>query len=690
MNTFVLPKFFLSLVVAGLAVSARADVTVPALFTHHAVLQKAEKVPVWGKAAPGESVKVTIANAAATTTADQSGAWRVDLDLSTQGPGPYELVIEGALGSKKHVATDVLIGEVWLAGGQSNMQWDLKDTTGAAEEIAAPANRQLRQFLVGRKFGPEPLDEVVGNWMVAGPNASQYFTAIGYYFGKKLASDLSTPVGLINATYGGSPIQTWMSLESLNSVAGLRERVERNRKAYEEFPVQLKAYAEAVQAWETKNHRELPEPSDPASFAGPDVSIADWKSVKLPGSLAEAGLPESGVIWLRRKVTLTADVASRRFGINLGVIPGFDSVYWNGVQVGLTSPGKGGIQGTRQYYPPATMTLQPGEGLLAIRLVFPVGGAKLPGPLNWGSIPLAGDWYAKVEKELPPPDATAKTTFPASPGFAPLPINTASYLYNGMIAPLMPYAFRGVIWYQGENNTWLAEQYRTLFPLMIKDWRSRWNQGDFPFYFCQLANWRPHKSVPGDSDIAELREAQAMALSLPKTGMAVLVDCGEAEDVHFRNKKPAADRLAAIALANVYGKTVPFAGPTYASMEIEGDSLRIRFTHADGGLVAKPLPAEFAPKSSEPDKKVPLVRNVPNSPLEGFALCGEDRVWKWAEAKIDGQTIVVRAEGVAEPVAVRYAWADNPICNLYNGAGFPAVPFRSDDFPVKTANRKFQ
>lgn len=685
-------KLLLSLTAFLLAGAVRADVTVPAIFSSHAVLQKAEKVPVWGKAAPGEIVTVSIAEASAKATADEKGSWRAVLDLSTKGAGPYELTIEGNQGAQKIIIPDVLIGEVWIASGQSNMQWELKSTTGASEEIATSSNPQLRQFLVGRKYGANPLDAPAGNWLVAGPNSSPYFTAAGYYFGKKLQSELSTPVGLINATYGGSPIQTWISLDAFNTIPGMQQRVERNRKAFEEFPAKAAAYVAAFHAWETKFNRELPDPSDPSVFAAPNAPVSDWKPVTLPGTaLSAAGLPDAGAIWLRRKVTLTADVASTRPAIELGVIPGFDTVYWNGVKVGETKPGLHAMEAPRQYFVPANVPLQAGEGVLTVRLAFPMGGAAVPGPLlHWSSIPLNGQWLAKVEKELPPADTAAKASCPASPGYAPLPINTASYLYNGMIAPLMPYAIRGVIWYQGENNVWYAEQYRTLFPLMIKDWRARWGIGDFPFYFCQLANYHDHKNAPGDSDYAELREAQAMTLSQPNTAMAVLIDCGDAGDIHFRDKKPVGDRLAAIALANTYGRHVPFAGPTYASMEVEGDSVRVHFTHTDGGLVARPLPSEFAPRSAEPAKRVPLVRNAPDSQLEGFALCGEDHVWKWAEAKIDGVTVVARAAGVPRPVAIRYAWADNPICNLYNGAGFPAAPFRSDDFPMVTANKKFQ
>jgi sialate O-acetylesterase len=375
--------------------------------------------------------------------------------------------------------------------------------------------------------------------------------------------------------------------------------------------------------------------------------------------------------------------------LQYGAVSGFESVYWNGQEFAETRPEDGGLAWPRKYVPPSTLALKDGDGVLAIRIAMPLGGGSLAGPIRWGSLSLDGDWLATVEKALPPATPEAATEFPKPISKEPHPSDTASYIYNGMIAPVTPYTIKGAIWYQGEANAGRAVQYRTTLPLMIADWRSRWQEGDFPFYLCQLANFMARKPTPGESAWAELRESQAKSLSVPDTGMAVLIDCGDEANIHPHDKQTPGERLAAIALANTYGKQVPFAGPAYASMTVEGNAIRLSFTHADGGLVARPLPADYAPTSEKPDAKVPLVRNVPDSQLEGFAICGEDHVWKWAEAKIDQGTVVVHADGVVQPVAVRYAWADDPICNLYNGAGFPAVPFRTDDFPLSTQNAKF-
>ncbi len=688
-------KRLLLLAVLVLPLVLRAEVTVSPLFGDHAVLQKAAKVPVWGKAAAGEAVTVSIAGTSATATADANGVWRAVLDLSTKDAGPYELTIQGVGGSKPVVATDVLIGEVWLASGQSNMEFVLKNSTGAPAELAASANPQFRQFLVKKKLSPTPLDTVEGSWAVAGPDTAGNFTAVGYYFGRKLQKELGAPVGLIHTSWGGTPVEGWTRKEALDTVPDLKEGADKGIAAFLTYPEQAKAYAETLQAWEQQNDRALPLPADVSSYAGTAVTAtpeAGWKPVKIPGTLASAGLPDAGAIWLRRTVTLTATDIAARAAVDCGPIPGFETFYWNGERLAGTKPTDGGITGNRHAYIDGKVKLQAGEGVFAVRIASPAGGAAVPSFIRWGSLDLSGEWQAKVEKELPPLSPEAKAAFPPWLPKAPREQDVVAHLYNGMLAPLIPYAIRGAIWYQGEHNSGRAFQYRTSFPLMITDWRAQWGEGDFPFYLCQLANFGTCATAPGDSNWGELREAQTKALALPNTGMAVLIDVGDEDDIHPRDKKTPGERLAAVALANTYGKGVPFAGPSYASMAVEGDAVRVRFTHvggADGGLVAKPIPSDYAPKSLAPDVRKPLVRNVPQSQLEGFALCGDDHKWFWGEATIDGDAVVVRSKDVPKPVAVRYAWSNNPLCNLYNGAGFPAVPFRSDEFPGVTEKAKF-
>jgi sialate O-acetylesterase len=304
-----------------------------------------------------------------------------------------------------------------------------------------------------------------------------------------------------------------------------------------------------------------------------------------------------------------------------------------------------------------------------------------------GTYSLAGDWLAKAEYGFPNLDAHTISAAPHLPSAPPLLQKVPGYLFNGMIHPLLPYAIRGVIWYQGEENTIRAYQYRTAFPLMISDWRKQWDHSDLPFYFCQLANFKDKLAEPGESNWAELREAQSLALKLPNTGEAVLIDIGEAEDIHPRNKRVAGERVAVIALARDYGKSNIYSAPMYQSMKIKDGKAFLHFTNTGSRLVAKALPNTYDVRSML-DKTSPLVRNRPNSQLEGFAICGKDQKWVWADAKIEGDTVVVWSEKVPEPVAVRYAWADNPTCNLSCEAGLPVSPFKTDDFMSVTSDPK--
>jgi sialate O-acetylesterase len=329
--------------------------------------------------------------------------------------------------------------------------------------------------------------------------------------------------------------------------------------------------------------------------------------------------------------------------------------------------------------------------VLAVRIFNPSAGAGIePGKARFqgNHFMLTGEWLGKAEFALPPLSDAAKSALPPRPPTPIEPLNVASYLFNGMINPVIPYAIQGAIWYQGEGNWLRGHQYRTAFPALIKDWRAKWDRGDFPFYFCQIANLGVHSPRPEESAFAEVREAQSMTLSLPKTGQAILIDIGEEGNIHPADKVSVGDRLARIALAGTYGKSVPFSGPVFEAMAVEGNKVRLRFKHTDGGLVAKPLPAAYQPVSTDP-KTVPLVRNSPAGELEGFAVCGLDRKWAWATAKIEGDAVIAWNDAVPEPVAVRYAWAQNPFCNLYNGEGLPAAPFRTDDFPIRSEKNHY-
>lgn len=666
---------------------ACADVKLPAIISNHMVLKRTAHVPIWGKADPGENVTVTLDGKTSKATADAAGKWITNLDLHDSASGPFEMVVEG---KNKLTLSDVVVGEVWVASGQSNMEWVLVNTTDAQEEIARSANPLIRQFLVSKKATPELQDDAAGEWVLASPATSGTFCAAGYYFAKKLQAELKVPVGLIHASWGGAASEAWTSVEAIDSVPELKATRERLWTEIKDYPAKKKAFVDGMAAWIRDNGREDRPVANAAAFAGMDVSPEGWIPLKLPGAVAAPGIPRSGAVWLRKDIEIPSAMTAASFLLFLP-IDGFDSVYWNGKLIQQTTyqdyPGMGSI---RAFGPYALQpgVLKAGKNVLAIRLYQPVGPAIFSGAPKAGPFSLADEWLAKGEYEFPTLASEMTDAAPKPPASPQYEQQVSSLLFNGMIHPILPYAINGVIWYQGESNANRAHQYRAAFPLLISDWRKHWKQGDFPFYFCQLANHMDKKPAPGESNWAELREAQSLALQLPNTGQAVLIDIGEAGDVHPRNKKDAGERLAAIALARDYDRSIPFCSPTYASMKIESGKIILSFAHTYGRLVAKPLPPVYDVKT-QIKQTAPLVRNRPDSQLEGFAICGEDRHWVWADAIIEGEKVLVWSDKVPAPVAVRYAWADNPTCNLYNGAGLPASPFRTDNFPPVTLNNKY-
>jgi sialate O-acetylesterase len=663
-----------SLLLAALVAPAFADVTLPAIFSEHAVLQKSAKVPVWGRAETGEKITVTLGTVKAQATAGADGKWQAVLDLSRSAPGPFSLVVQG---NNTLTVSDVVVGEVWLASGQSNMEWLLKNSTNSAAEIAVSANPSLRVFNITKAEAAVPLTGYQGKWIVSSPETSSGLTAVGYYFGKNLQQALKAPVGIVHSSWGGTPIETWTSKEALDSNPELKAGAEKAETDLKTYSRRLRTYLLGYAGWqETEGRKDRP-------FSG--VPSADgWQPATIPGKLGEAG-----ALWLRRTVQVSPEQAGKPVTIALNEwTRGIEQVYWNGKLVGSTSLEQSvKTAGDRRHTVPAAM-VNAGEAVIAIRIFNAGGEIKIPSAINFGKLQAsAGAWEQKTEFALPALSESAKAAMPASPGVEPWSWQGPSHLYNAMIHPLIPYAIKGAIWYQGESNVGRAYQYRTAFPLLIKDWRTRWGQGDFPFLFCQLANMNGKQTMPGEANWAELREAQSLTLSVPNTGQAVLIDVGDANNVHPQNKADVGARLAAIALAQTYGQAVPFSGPVYQGMKIDGGKIRLAFKQTDGGLVAKPLPATYSVDSAN-GATAPLVRNN-SGPLEGFAICGADRKWVWAEAKIEGTQVIVSSAQVPAPVAVRYGWANNPTCNLYNGAGFPASPFRTDDFPITSQSARY-
>lgn len=510
-----------------------ADVRLPRIFSDNMVLQQGASVPVWGWADEGEQVVVTCQGQRLTTVA-KNGRWMVRLNnlRVATADAPETLTVDG----KNRIRfQNVLIGEVWLASGQSNMEWPLRASFNAEADIAASAQPNLRLYTVPKTRADQPADNVPLAWEVCGPLTVSNFSAVAYYFGRDLQRALGVPVGIIHTSWGGSPAEVWMSQAALAANPAYQRDI-------------LDAYA---------------------------------------GQLA-------------------------RF-----------------------------------------------EETLA-RFVQEQEQAKA-----------AGKPFTKRRPNTP--------WKPAS-------------LYNGMIAPLIPFALRGAIWYQGESNAGRAWQYRTLFPDMIRNWRRDWGLGDFPFLLVQLAPFRDIKAEPGESDWAELREAQALATKvLPQVGMAVITDVGEEKDIHPKKKEPVGARLALAARGLAYGQRLVWSGPTYKRMRVKGNQAILSFDHVGRGLVSRPARAEDVQKLRGSGAS-PVVYSVSSGqtrePLLGFAVAGADRKFVWANALIEGDKVVVSSPLVDRPVAVRFGWADYPVVNLWNADGLPASPFRTDDFPMLTAPKR--
>ncbi|MFO8014382.1 MAG: sialate O-acetylesterase [Phycisphaerae bacterium] len=510
----------LALVPMSVGCAQTAPVRLPEVLADHMVVQRGIEVPIWGWTDPGARVTVRMGAATAKATADADGEFLAHLPPQEAG-GPHTLTVtsENTVWIK-----DVLVGDVWICSGQSNMAWIVRNVDNAEQEIAEATYPDIRLFTVARRPATEPQDDCRGDWKPCSPETVADFSAVGYFFGRHLHKHLDVPIGLVNTSWGGTPSEAWTSPRTVTKVDAFAPIVQR-------FEDRIEAYPAQKEAWEKQK----------------DERLAKWKE-RAEKARAEGKRPP------------------------------------------------------RKPRPPQDPTLSP---------------------------------------------------------------HRPSNLFNGMIAPLLPMRLRGAIWYQGESNAGRAYQYRTLFPAMIRDWRAHWRQGAFPFLFVQLANFMKREAEPGQSAWAELREAQTMALDLPNTGQAVIIDIGEADDIHPRNKQDVGKRLALAARAIAYGEDLTWSGPMYKSMTIEDGTVRLAFDHVSGGLVAKG-----------------------GGPLKGFAIAGKDKEWHWADAEIDGDTVVVSSDEVEKPVAVRYAWANNPECNLYNEAGLPASPFRTDDWPGTTVENK--
>jgi len=667
-------RFVLGLLLAGASSApALADVKLPAVFSDHMVLQDGRAVPVWGEASPGEAVTVSVGASKVKAVAGKQGHWRVSLPAMAATFDPVTIVVKG---NNEVVFKDVLVGDVWLASGQSNMEFNLGKAAGGGDEVAAATHAGLRLFRVLRgESVPEKTIDVNGTWTACTPETAGDFSAVGYFFGRRLMQTLKKPIGVIDTSWGGTPVEAWTSEAGLRANAegkgllnGLNSTLKGAPKTPQEKQAAILAYKQALEIWEAANYyQNNGNEGEGLEYAKAGIPEKGWQKIELPSHWEDAGIDGDGSVWFRKDVQLPAAWVGKDLRLSLGVLNDCDTTYVAGEKLGQSCRETPATHGKARTFEIPAKLAKPGRLLIAVRVFdergrggFSSGPESLYLQLAAGGekISLAGRWNYRAEKLLP--SMVVKwDTRPKPPQGYPHP-SAPHALWDAMVAPMVPYAIRGAIWYQGEANASRAVQYRTLFPGLIKDWRKQWGQGDFPFYFVQLANFIDR----GDpAEWPELREAQTMALRLPNTGMAVAIDIGNPKDIHPTNKLDVGERLARWALANDYKQSVVASGPLFKSAKVQGSQIRVSFNFAVGL------------KSAGPE-------------LTGFTVAGADRKFVPAKAQLDGETVIVSAEGITKPVAVRYGWQGAPDCNLQNAEGLPASPFRSDAWPEITKGRR--
>ena len=660
----------------------------PRLFTDGLVIQQGIPAPVWGWSLPNHHIRVAVGGFAAETTSDSKGRWMVKLPAlrAVDHLGlRLRMTIEG---DQTVTIDDVTVGEVWLCSGQSNMEWPVAQASDAKTEIAQAKLPQIRLFSVGHAIAGSPADDVLADagWQRCSPATVAGFSAVAYAFGRELHTAQQIPIGLIHASWGGTMAEAWTSRAALASEPILRPILDRDAATPNLPAPDSPAYRKSLAAWEAKAfHRDPGNKGVKMGWAKRDFADAKWPTMDLPRAWESTGLDIDGAVWFRRTVAVPPSWKGKALELSLGPIDDFDTTYVNGVEVGATGAETPEAHTVPRIYQVPGKLVKAGELVIAVRVFDRFGQGGLVGspaqmtlkpatPAKNGKKPvaqkpaakkpagkplsLAGDWRFQIELKLEP-----------KRGLPPMPQHNASphrpaVLNNAMIQPLVPFALRGALWYQGESNAERAEQYRILLPSLIRDWRLGWGQGEFPFGIVQLAGWRAHQSEPAASDWAELRDAQDLAARQPNVGLATAIDLGDAQDIHPTNKREVGRRLALWARAKVYNERLPWSGPRFATMAAESGAIRLRFDHADG----------LATRDGKPPT--------------AFAIAGVDRRFVWATARIDGNSVVLTSPLIAAPVAARYAWGDNPDLNLVNGAALPALPFRTDEWPLSTAGRR--
>lgn len=624
------------------------------IFSDHVVLQRQQPIPVWGWAKPGETVKATLAGQTQQAKADANGKWLVRFAPLEAG-GPHTLAATAKSGSA--TAADVLIGEVWLCSGQSNMEWPVRQANNFAAEKKNADFPQIRHFKVEHELALTPQPELkTGDWKVASSETVGDFTAVGFFFARELYQKLNIPIGLMHSSWGGSQVEGWISRESMMSNDELRPTVQN-------LPTTWQAADSLIDLKLRKQLQVSPTltAADELKYLDPAYDFAGWRKTDPMGQWEWKDLKGfMGQGYMARIVDIPAEMVTTQTTLGLTENDSPNKVYINGKLIS-----EGVVNGVRKLTVPAN-TWKAGQNRIVVKMGMMVNpnwyGLGLKGSGNdlyvaddLQRISLANDW-----RILP--------AFAEKHEYKRFMNNVAISIYNAMIAPLEPMAMRGVLWYQGETNAGRAYQYRQSFPLLITDWRQKFGQ-NMSFYFVQLSSYGGNQSSNQGSGWAELREAQTMTLSLPKTGMAVITDIGNPNDIHPTNKQDVGHRLALNALKLDYGQAVNYSSPMYDKVAFEGDKAVVTFKNGADGLMAK-------------DKY---------GYLKGFEIAGDDKIFHYAQAQIKGNTVVISSPNVSKPAAVRYAWTDSPDeANLFSSDGLPANPFRTDSWPCVTMKSKFE
>lgn len=648
-------KLILLILAVGLPLAAVAEpADLPLLspvFADHMVIQRDQPARLWGWSDPGREITVRFAGQKKTATTDPTGKWEVTLASLQACAEPRELIVEIGNPKSKSISrklSDILVGDVWICGGQSNMEFGLAQSRNGAEAVAQSTNAGIRLLRVASQPAYAPMSAIRGEWRRCEPAAFAQpggFSAVAYYFARKVQAETGVPIGLIQVAVGGTPAESWMSPAALAAFpefsSGLAEV---NRLRERDAPV----YGNFVMHWFDEFDRGVAD-----RWSEPALDDAAWSAVTLHGAFATLGVPATpAVVWFRREIDLPDPLPPGPAKLLLGVVEKMDTAWINGRWIGASA----WVENPRAYAIPAGV-LRPGRNQITLRVLktAPDGGFRSPAESlklalgDGAAVPLEAGWRAALGVDAKPPH-------PPPMGYENWPTMPA-VLALGMLKPLARLPVAGALWYQGEANHTRAAQYRRLLPALIADWRALFAQPDMPFYVVSLPAFMQRRAQPGTDAWTELREAQALTVqTVPHTGLAITIDTGDANDIHPTDKRPVGERLALLALRDIYHRPdVVAEGPRFERAESVKGGLRLHFAHTDGGLIAK-------------------------GPLEGFAIAGRDRVWHWADARMEGNTVMVSSGAVPEPIAVRYAWQANPPAPIFNGAGLPAAPFRSDDW----------